>query len=111
MPQTERMEGREDLKSILPYLPVELRSSSLFWPSQVVETLKAMARGPEHSRVHSGELLFLAISHLRQSLTLSTDPLAPSAREGYALFFDQVIIHLLPRFRYTFMEKHPSILF
>ncbi|KAL6971831.1 poly(ADP-ribose) glycohydrolase, partial [Sarracenia purpurea var. burkii] len=37
----EKMEDREDLKSILPYLPVVIRSSKLFWPSQVVEALKA----------------------------------------------------------------------
>ncbi|KAJ7949870.1 Poly(ADP-ribose) glycohydrolase 1 [Quillaja saponaria] len=87
------MENREDLKSILPYLPLLLRSSTLFWPPQVVEALKAMARGPDHSRVDSGELLFLAISDLRNCLCLSSEPLAPSTPQGYALFFDE----LMPR--------------
>ncbi|KAK9947260.1 hypothetical protein M0R45_002894 [Rubus argutus] len=44
------MEEREELKSILAYLPVVVRSWSLFWPSQAVEALKELARGPEHSR-------------------------------------------------------------
>lgn len=116
VPQTreKHMEStsREDLQSILPYLPVVLRSSSLFWPSQVVEALKAMARGPEHSRVHSGELLSHAISHLKHALTLSTDPLAPSALEGYALFFDQVNNSFTTtNFVTLSSRKHPSILF
>ena len=88
--QRERMESREDLNSILPYLPLVMRSSTLFWPSQVVEALKAMARGPLHSRVDSGELLFLAISDLRDSLSLSNHHFAPSFPQGYALFFDEV---------------------
>ncbi|CAB4319302.1 unnamed protein product [Prunus armeniaca] len=85
------MEGREDLKSILEYLPVVVRTWNLFWPSQVVEALKALARGPEHSGVHSGELLFSAISDLRCSLSLSSHPLPPSAPHGYALFFDELM--------------------
>lgn len=85
------MESREDLKSILPYLPLVMRSSTLFWPSQVVEALKAMARGPLHSRVDSGELLFLAISDLRHSLSLSNHHFAPSFPQGYALFFDELM--------------------
>lgn len=86
------MESREDLKSILPYLPLVVRSSSLSWSSQaVVEALKAMARGPSYSGVNSGEVLFLAISDLRRhSFCLSPEPLAPSARRGYAFFFDEV---------------------
>lgn len=86
-----RMENREDLKSILPYLPLLMRSSTLFWPSQVVEALKALGSGPLHSRVDSGELIFLAISDLRNSLCLSTQPLATSVSQGYALFFDEVM--------------------
>ncbi|XP_042514088.1 poly(ADP-ribose) glycohydrolase 1-like isoform X2 [Macadamia integrifolia] len=82
---------REDLKSILPFLPLVLRSSSLFWPSQVVEALKALSRGPEHSRVESGEVLFLAISDLRDSLGLSSERLEVSAAKGYALFFDELM--------------------
>uniref|UniRef100_A0A5B6ZCL6 poly(ADP-ribose) glycohydrolase n=1 Tax=Davidia involucrata TaxID=16924 RepID=A0A5B6ZCL6_DAVIN len=87
------MEEREDLRSILPYLPLVLRSSSLFWPSQVVEALKALSRGPDHSKVDSGELLFLAISDIRHSLTLtlSAESLASSAADGYALFFDDLM--------------------
>ncbi|KAJ4949929.1 hypothetical protein NE237_005598 [Protea cynaroides] len=85
------METREDLKSIFPFLPLLLRSSSLFWPSQVVEALKALSRGPEHSRVDSGEVLFLAISDLRDSLGLSSERLAVSAAEGYAIFFDELL--------------------
>ena len=86
------MEEREDLKSILGYLPVVARSSTLFWPSQVVETLKDLARGPDHSRVNSGEVLFSVISDLRRSLSLSSShhPLTPCAADGYALFFDEV---------------------
>ncbi|KAI4322041.1 hypothetical protein L6164_021766 [Bauhinia variegata] len=85
------MENREDLRSILPYLPLVMRSSSLFWPSPVVEALKAIGKGTDHSRVDSGELLFLAITDLRNSLSLSIEPLAPSASEGYALFFDELM--------------------
>ncbi|XP_050383404.1 poly(ADP-ribose) glycohydrolase 1-like [Argentina anserina] len=86
------MEEREDLKSILGYLPVVARSWSLFWPSQVVETLKDLARGPDHSRVNSGEVLFVAISDLRRSLSVSSSlPLSPCAADGYALFFDEIM--------------------
>ncbi|KDP29542.1 hypothetical protein JCGZ_19255 [Jatropha curcas] len=85
------MENREDLKSILPFLPLVIRSSSLFWPSQVVEALKALSRGPDCSNVNSGELLFTAISDIRNSLTLSAEPLAPFSREGYALYFDELM--------------------
>ncbi|KAL9432133.1 hypothetical protein AB3S75_027202 [Citrus x aurantiifolia] len=84
------MESREDLKSILAYLPVLVRSTNLFWPSKVVEALKEMAQGPDHSRVNSGEVLFVAIRDMRRSLSL-LQPLAPFASEGYALFFDELI--------------------
>ncbi|CAK9135433.1 unnamed protein product [Ilex paraguariensis] len=87
------MEYREDLRSVLPYLPVVLRASSLFWPSPVVEALKALLNGPDHSKVDSGEVLFLAISDIRNSLNLniSSDRLASSAADGYALFFDDLM--------------------
>ncbi|EEF29034.1 poly(ADP-ribose) glycohydrolase 1 [Ricinus communis] len=85
------MESREDLKSVIPFLPLVIRSSALSWPSQVVETLKELSRGPDFSNVNSGELLFYAISDLRNSLSLSTHSLAPSAQQGYALFFDELI--------------------
>ncbi|KAM1201084.1 hypothetical protein FF1_017397 [Malus domestica] len=87
----ETMEGREDLKSILEYLPVVVRSCSLFWPPQVVDALKVLAGGPDQSGVHSGELLFIAISDLRHSLLLSSHPFAPSAPYGYALFFNELM--------------------
>ncbi|XP_057450173.1 poly(ADP-ribose) glycohydrolase 1-like isoform X2 [Lotus japonicus] len=79
------MENRQDLRSILPYLPLVMRSSSLFWPSQVVESLKQL------DRVNSGHQLFRAISDLRTSLSLSSEPLSPSAADGYALFFDDLM--------------------
>ncbi|KAK7307991.1 hypothetical protein VNO77_41532 [Canavalia gladiata] len=81
------MEETEELRSILPYLPVVMRSSSLFWPSQVVETLRELGRG----RVDSVHDLLLAISDLRNSLSLSSEPLAPSTSHGYALFFDEMM--------------------
>ncbi|KAJ0093372.1 hypothetical protein Patl1_26685 [Pistacia atlantica] len=84
------MEEKEDLKSVLPYLPLMVRSSTLFWPSKVVEALKSMVKGPEHSRVNSGEVLSVAICDIRSSLSLF-EPLAPFALDGYALFFDDLI--------------------
>ncbi|KAK7405963.1 hypothetical protein VNO78_07575 [Psophocarpus tetragonolobus] len=81
------MEEREELQSVLPYLPVVMRSSSPFWPSQAVETLRELGTG----RVNSGQHLFEAISDLRNALSLSSEPLAPSASHGYALFFDEVM--------------------
>ncbi|GMP78930.1 hypothetical protein CsSME_00034682 [Camellia sinensis var. sinensis] len=91
------MEDREDLRSILPYLPVVLRSSTFFWPSQVVEPLKTLSRGPQHSRVDTGEVFFITISDLRHSLSLShsssssSERLASTAADGYALFFDDLM--------------------
>lgn len=81
----------EDLKSMLPFLPLALRSSTLFWPSQVVETLKSMAAGPDQSGVNSGEALFYSISNIRHSLSLSNQRLASSAQHGYVLFFDKLM--------------------
>ncbi|KAL5702657.1 poly(ADP-ribose) glycohydrolase [Ranunculus cassubicifolius] len=85
------MENREDLKSILPFLPLILRSSSLFWPSPVVSALKSLSKGPNHSNVNSGEILFLAISDLRNSLRLSSHSLSPSSDEGYSIYFDELM--------------------
>uniref|UniRef100_A0A803KTY3 poly(ADP-ribose) glycohydrolase n=1 Tax=Chenopodium quinoa TaxID=63459 RepID=A0A803KTY3_CHEQI len=85
------MENREDLKSILPYLPLKLESSHLVWPNPVIEALKSLSKGPSHSQVDSGEVLFLAISDLRNSLSLSPHILASSAADGYALFFDEFL--------------------
>ncbi|WVZ13163.1 hypothetical protein V8G54_017693 [Vigna mungo] len=81
------MEESEELQSILPYLPLLMRSSSLFWPSQAVETLRELGGG----RVDSGHLLFQAISDLRKALSLSSQPLSSSTSLGYELFFDEVI--------------------
>ncbi|KAI7748043.1 hypothetical protein M8C21_028547 [Ambrosia artemisiifolia] len=85
------MENRSDLSSILSYLPVVCRSSALFWPSKVVEALKALNKGPDHSKVDSGQILFLAISDLRHSLSLSSDSLSFSTADGYSLFFDDLM--------------------
>ena len=73
---------------------LKLESSTLAWPHQVIEALKSLSQGPSHSRVDSGEVLFLAISDLRNSLSLSPHLLAPSAADGYALFFDEVFFFL-----------------
>ncbi|XP_013693048.2 poly(ADP-ribose) glycohydrolase 1-like [Brassica napus] len=89
--ENPKMESRDDLNSILPYLPLLIRSSSLYWPPRVVEALKAMSEGPSHSRVDSGEVLWQAISDMRQSLSLSARLLSPSAPQGYALLFDELI--------------------
>ncbi|XP_022743609.1 poly(ADP-ribose) glycohydrolase 1 isoform X2 [Durio zibethinus] len=85
------MEERAKLDSILPYLPLVIGSSwRLFWPSKVVEALEAMASGPDYSRVNCGEVLFIAISDMRASVSLR-EPLAPFAPQGYALFFDELM--------------------
>ncbi|WCJ21810.1 Poly (ADP-ribose) glycohydrolase (PARG) [Euphorbia peplus] len=112
------MESREDLKSILRFLPLVIRSSSLFWPSHVVEALRSLSDGPDCSNVNSGELLFLAISDIRNSLPCSPEPLAPNAQDGYALFFDELITRaesakwfkeVLPVLA-SFLLKLPSLL-
>ncbi|PPD89722.1 hypothetical protein GOBAR_DD13368 [Gossypium barbadense] len=85
------MEDSAELESILPYLPLVIGSSRrLLWPSKVVEALEAMSRGPDHSLVNCGEVLSIAISDMRASLSLA-DPLALSAPLGYALFFDELM--------------------
>uniref|UniRef100_A0A166BS39 poly(ADP-ribose) glycohydrolase n=1 Tax=Daucus carota subsp. sativus TaxID=79200 RepID=A0A166BS39_DAUCS len=89
------MENREEVKSIIRYLPVFLRSSNIFWPPPVVEALKSLSGGPNCSNVDSGELLFLAISDMRNSLSLSADPLSPSAPHGISLFFDDELVGAL----------------
>ncbi|XP_065860860.1 poly(ADP-ribose) glycohydrolase 1-like [Euphorbia lathyris] len=112
------METREDLNSILPFLPLVIRSSALFWPSQVVEALRLLSQGPDCSNVNSGESLFVALSDIRNSLSLSAEPLAPHAQEGYALFFDELITRaksakwfreVLPALA-NFLLKLPSLL-
>lgn len=88
------MENREDLTSILPFLPLCLRSSSLFWPPPVVEALKALSQGPHYSNVNSGQVLSLAISDIRNSLSLPEFSISSSASDGFALFFDDVNLFL-----------------
>uniref|UniRef100_A0A6N2LLL7 PARG helical domain-containing protein n=1 Tax=Salix viminalis TaxID=40686 RepID=A0A6N2LLL7_SALVM len=86
------MDNREDLKSMLPFLPLLPCSSNLCWPSQVVKSLETLSKGPLYSEVDSGELLFNAISHIRDSLAVpSLQPLAPFTLAGHALFFDELI--------------------
>ncbi|KAK3444344.1 hypothetical protein EUGRSUZ_A00416 [Eucalyptus grandis] len=85
------MEEMEDAASMLPYLPLELRSSELSWPPATAEALAAMSRGPEHGGVASGEALAAAVSGMRRASDPS--PLARFAPQGYALFFDE----LMPR--------------
>lgn len=88
------MENREDVKSILPFLPVRLRSFSLFWPPAVVEALKALSQGPNYSNVNSGHVLFLAISDIRNSLSLPDSSISSSASDGFSLLFDDVSLSL-----------------
>ncbi|XP_031391429.1 poly(ADP-ribose) glycohydrolase 1-like isoform X2 [Punica granatum] len=88
------MEDREDVRSIIPFLPLVLRSSTLSWPSAAAEeALEALSKGPELSHVDSGQLMAVAISDIRNSVGLSSGPFARFAAEGYALFFDE----LMPR--------------
>ncbi|XP_073004032.1 poly(ADP-ribose) glycohydrolase 1-like isoform X1 [Typha latifolia] len=85
------MQRREDLDSILPFLPLVLRSSSLFWPPKSLESLKALALGPDVSHVDSGEVLFDVILDLRDSIGLSSEKLAAKSADGYVLFFDELM--------------------
>ncbi|KAF3640379.1 Poly(ADP-ribose) glycohydrolase 1 [Capsicum annuum] len=87
------MENKEDLKSILPFLPLSLSSSSLSWPPPVVEALSTLSKGPHHSKINSGELLFISIFDMRNSLSLPEFSIDAYASRGLAFFFD----HLLPR--------------
>ncbi|KAL0381991.1 UNVERIFIED_CONTAM: Poly(ADP-ribose) glycohydrolase 1 [Sesamum calycinum] len=83
------MESRTDFGSILPFLPLILRSSTVFWPPSVVEALKSLSQGPIHSNVNSGQLFALAIADLRNSLGISA--LHSSALLGFSLFFDDLM--------------------
>ncbi|KAJ1418975.1 hypothetical protein SESBI_15581 [Sesbania bispinosa] len=80
------MEKREDLSSILPYLPPVMRSSSLFWRSQVVERLRELGTAGS-TRAISCSSPFLTLG----TLFLSLEPLDPSAALGYPLFFDELM--------------------
>lgn len=104
------LETREAVTSILPYLPLILRSSALFWPPPMVEALKSLARGPLHSNVNSGQVFAIAISDLRNLLSLPDSALHPSALHGYALFFDDVRIYLIVSFcLFNFSFKMNSV--
>ncbi|KAL6582013.1 hypothetical protein OROMI_006027 [Orobanche minor] len=83
------MESRDDFRSILPFLPVILRSSAVFWPPSVVEALKTLSQGPSHSNVNSGQLFALIITDLRNSLGLFS--LHSSASLGLSLYFDDLM--------------------
>uniref|UniRef100_A0ACD5XB71 Uncharacterized protein n=1 Tax=Avena sativa TaxID=4498 RepID=A0ACD5XB71_AVESA len=83
------MEARGDLQSILPLIPVVLRGGALFWPPAAQEQLKALALGPDVSRVTSGDVLADALHDLRIALSLPALP--ARAAEGYALFFDDLL--------------------
>lgn len=83
------MEKREDLRSILEYLPLVAQDSSLVWPPSVEEELQKMSRGPSESMVNSGEALASHITNMRKSLSY-----APYALQGYAFYFDKVTILL-----------------
>ncbi|GER44215.1 poly (ADP-ribose) glycohydrolase family protein [Striga asiatica] len=83
------IDAREDFRSILPFLPLTVRSSAISWPVPVVQILEALSRGPSHSHVDSGELLAVSINDLRKSLGLS--PLHASRPSGFSLFFDDLM--------------------
>ncbi|KAL1221177.1 putative poly(ADP-ribose) glycohydrolase 2 [Cardamine amara subsp. amara] len=84
------MEKREDLETILPYLPLKIQDSSLSWPSpHLVEVLEAMSKGPSQSQVDSGQTLSDSISDMRQALSFTSHLSFSSALQGYALFFDE----------------------
>ncbi|KAL6535339.1 hypothetical protein OROMI_026713 [Orobanche minor] len=83
------MDNREDFRSILPFLPVTVQASAVFWAPAVVEALKSLSGGPSQSNVKSGQLFALAIADLRNSLGL--DPVHPSVSRGFSLFFDDLM--------------------
>ncbi|CAF2286842.1 BnaA04g18150D [Brassica napus] len=85
------MEKREDLRSMLQYLPLLVQSSSLVWPPSVEQEIRTMSTGPSESMVNSGEALALRITSMRRSLSLDASHLAPCASQGYPLFFDEKI--------------------
>ncbi|KAJ4903355.1 putative poly(ADP-ribose) glycohydrolase 2 [Raphanus sativus] len=85
------MEKREDLRSMLQYLPLVVQSSSIAWPPSLEQELQTMFTGPGGSMVNSGEALALRITSMREALSLNVSDLAPYALQGCALFFDEII--------------------
>ncbi|KAJ3700531.1 hypothetical protein LUZ61_004236 [Rhynchospora tenuis] len=87
------MEERAHVKSILPFLPLELRGSSLAWPEAAGDSLKSLSLGPTVSGIDCGNQLFGFIVALRDSLGFSSSqpPLSPHASDGFSLFFDQLM--------------------
>lgn len=100
-----RMEKREDLRSMLQYLPLVVQSSSMAWPPSLEQELQTMSAGPSESMVNSGEAFALRITSMRQSISLNASDLAPYASQGYALFFDEVTIVLLSWFLFVLLDS------
>ncbi|XP_066364524.1 poly(ADP-ribose) glycohydrolase 1-like [Miscanthus floridulus] len=88
-PAASGLAARGDLRSALPFLPVVLRGGALFWPPAAQESLRALALGPDVSRVASGDVLADALTDLRLALALPALP--PLAADGLALFFDDLL--------------------
>ncbi|KAJ3683504.1 hypothetical protein LUZ60_013731 [Juncus effusus] len=102
------MENRADLSSILPFLPLTLRASSLAWPERALDSLKALSMGPAVSRVDSGEVLFDFILDLRDLMELYSQPsLSSKAPDGFSLFFDQLVSRMDAKV--WFEETVPSL--
>ncbi|GJN22690.1 hypothetical protein PR202_gb10284 [Eleusine coracana subsp. coracana] len=97
--------ARGDLRSALPFLPVVLRGDSLFWPPAAQESLRALALGPDVSRVVSGDVLADALTDLRQALDLP--PLSAHAAEGFAIFFNDLLSRV--HAQGWFAEVFPSL--
>jgi hypothetical protein len=83
------------VKSILPFLPISLSTTSssthLIWPEAAQRSLNELTMGPTVSHVDSGKKLFEFIHKLRNELNLSSQPsLAFATSNGLSFFFDQV---------------------
>ncbi|OEL31608.1 Poly(ADP-ribose) glycohydrolase 1 [Dichanthelium oligosanthes] len=88
-PSASGLAARGDLRSALPFLPVVLRGGALFWPPAAQESLRALALGPDVSRVASGDVLADALTDLRLALDLPA--LSTRTADGLALFFDDLL--------------------
>ena len=88
-PSASGLAARGDLRSVLPFLPVVLHGGALFWPPAAQESLRALALGPDVSRVATGDVLADALTDLRLALALPA--LSPRAADGLALFFDDLL--------------------